>query len=70
MHSGFFHFLFNVIAFTPLMQRFESEHGTLVSTLSFLGRKCGGLCLQIQSSADAVWIFSSLNFAGWHVPFD
>ena len=36
---GFFHAFFNAIALTPLLERFESEHGTLLTTASFLGRE-------------------------------
>jgi glycosylphosphatidylinositol transamidase len=30
----------NVIALTPLLERFEAEHGTLTSLLLFFGRMC------------------------------
>ncbi|KAF2087200.1 hypothetical protein K490DRAFT_42718 [Saccharata proteae CBS 121410] len=36
-HLGFFHVLFNVLAIVPLLERFESEHGTLVSFVLFTG---------------------------------
>lgn len=39
IHSGFFHTLLNVIALTPLLERFEAEHGTLTSIALFIGRK-------------------------------
>jgi hypothetical protein len=31
--------LFNVIALTPLLERFEAEHGTLTSLALFFGRE-------------------------------
>jgi len=37
MHLGFFHLLFNVIALAPLLERFESEFGTLVTLVLFTG---------------------------------
>ena len=39
VHLGFFHFIFNAIALAPLMQRFEAEHGTLLSAAFFFGRE-------------------------------
>jgi GPI-anchor transamidase subunit GAA1 len=39
IHSGFLHALLNVIALTPLLERFEAEHGTLTSLLLFFGRR-------------------------------
>jgi glycosylphosphatidylinositol transamidase len=32
--------LMNVLALTPLLERFEAEHGTLTTFLLFVGRKC------------------------------
>lgn len=50
MHLNFFHMIFNLIAVTPLIERFESEFGTLVTLALFTGRKnipsrkeCAGL---------------------------
>lgn len=37
MHLGFFHLLFNIIALAPLLERFESEFGTLVTLALFTG---------------------------------
>jgi hypothetical protein len=31
--------IFNVLALTPLLERFESEYGTLTSLAMFFGRK-------------------------------
>ena len=39
VNGGFLHAFFNVAAFLPLMGRFESEHGTLVTLAMFLGRE-------------------------------
>ncbi|KAK7520043.1 hypothetical protein IWZ03DRAFT_128159 [Phyllosticta citriasiana] len=36
-HLGFFHLVINLLAITPLLERFESEHGTLVSFSLFSG---------------------------------
>lgn len=39
IHRGFFHVLVNAVALTPLLERFEVEHGTLTAVALFLGRK-------------------------------
>lgn len=33
-----FHALVNLVSLVPLMERFESEHGTLTSIALFIGR--------------------------------
>lgn len=38
IHTNFFHALMNVLALTPLLERFESEYGTLTTLALFLGR--------------------------------
>lgn len=40
VHAGFFHAFMNIIALTPLLERFEAEYGTLTTLALFLGRKC------------------------------
>ncbi|KAK4549197.1 hypothetical protein LTR36_007655 [Oleoguttula mirabilis] len=37
LHKDIFHFLLNSIALVPLLERFESEHGTIVTFLLFTG---------------------------------
>jgi hypothetical protein len=39
MHLGFFHLIFNLLSIAPLLERFESEFGTLVTLALFTGRK-------------------------------
>lgn len=39
IHLGFFHMLMNVLALTPLLERFESEYGTLTALALFMGRE-------------------------------
>jgi len=38
VHKGFFHMFFNLLALVPLLERFESEYGTLISLAMFTGR--------------------------------
>lgn len=42
IHTGFFHAFFNAMAVTPLLERFEAEHGTLTAIALFIGRECSG----------------------------
>ncbi|KAL9031228.1 MAG: hypothetical protein Q9196_000728 [Gyalolechia fulgens] len=37
IHRGFFHALFNTLALVPLLERFEAEHGTLLTGAMFAG---------------------------------
>ncbi|KAL8717003.1 MAG: hypothetical protein Q9225_005720 [Loekoesia sp. 1 TL-2023] len=37
IHRGFFHAFFNTLAFVPLLERFEAEHGTLLTGAMFAG---------------------------------
>lgn len=39
IHMGFFHAFLNLLALTPLMERFEGEYGTLTSLALFFGRE-------------------------------
>lgn len=39
IHLNIFHTILNIVAFTPLLERFEHEHGTLTSVALFFGRK-------------------------------
>ena len=39
IHAGLFHAFLNTIALVPLLERFETEHGTLTSLLLFFGRE-------------------------------
>ncbi|KAL2865528.1 GPI-anchor transamidase subunit GAA1 [Aspergillus lucknowensis] len=37
IHTGFFHTFINLLAVTPLLERFEAEHGTLTAIALFTG---------------------------------
>ncbi|CZT00857.1 related to GPI-anchor transamidase GAA1 [Rhynchosporium agropyri] len=37
IHAGFFHAFMNILALTPLLERFEAEHGTLTTLALFTG---------------------------------
>lgn len=39
VHLGIFHMLFNLVALAPLLERFEKEHGSLLTLLHLLGRE-------------------------------
>ena len=38
IHLGFVHALFNTVALAPLLERFEADHGTLLTAAMFVGR--------------------------------
>jgi glycosylphosphatidylinositol transamidase len=48
IHSGFFHVLLNILALTPLLERFETEHGTLTAVALFVGRMYLGKALSVD----------------------
>lgn len=54
IHTGFFHALLNALALTPLLERFEAEHGTLTSIALFIGRE---YFLAIRSRFDRLGLF-------------
>lgn len=39
IHLGFVHALLNTLALAPLLERFEADHGTLLTAAMFIGRK-------------------------------
>ena len=45
--------LLNAVALTPLLERFEAEHGTLTALLLFVGRMCIRL-LDLTADRDGV----------------
>ncbi|KKA23036.1 Rhomboid protein 2 [Rasamsonia emersonii CBS 393.64] len=56
IHLGFFHAFLNVLALTPLLERFEAEHGTLTALLLFVGH--GSIIADLH---DSVWVFLLLG---------
>ena len=44
IHLGFFHMLLNTIALAPLLERFEADHGTLLTAAMFVGRTSSLTC--------------------------
>ncbi|KAI5291800.1 putative rhomboid protease [Ascosphaera aggregata] len=62
IHNGFFHAVLNMIALTPLLERFEAEHGTLTTVALFLGRfylLVEGVILKRDAGVvgASVWVF-------------
>ena len=41
IHVSFLHFILNAFALVPLLERFEADHGTLLSATYFGGRELG-----------------------------
>ncbi|KAK3207289.1 hypothetical protein GRF29_103g420000 [Pseudopithomyces chartarum] len=68
-HLGFFHMFFDVLAITPLLERFEAEFGTIVTLSLFtgpFGLLPGGLYLLLEKyimrgntavMGSSVWVF-------------
>ena len=44
IHLNIIHTILNVLALTPLLERFESEYGTLTTLALFFGRKFDPEC--------------------------
>ncbi|KAJ5217411.1 Rhomboid protein 2 [Penicillium chermesinum] len=73
IHTGFFHALINTLALTPLLERFEAEHGTLTAVALFVGPLStfpAGLYLLIEKGilhwntpviGASVWVFLLLG---------
>lgn len=68
IHQNFLHALLNVVALVPLLERFEAEHGTLLTGAMFAGRMC---MLQLTAEANTDLPFDSfINDTCRIVPFD
>ncbi|KAK8222070.1 putative rhomboid protease [Zalaria obscura] len=73
IHLGFFHVLLNILALTPLLERFECEHGSLVTLILFtgpFGTLPGGIYIFIERilfrgntsiSGASIWVFLLLS---------
>ncbi|KAH8701695.1 Gaa1-like protein [Talaromyces proteolyticus] len=73
IHSSFFHALLNTLALTPLLERFEAEHGTLTAVALFVGPLStfpGGLYILVEKFilhsntavvGASVWVFLLLG---------
>ncbi|KAJ5532938.1 hypothetical protein N7494_009490 [Penicillium frequentans] len=73
IHTGFFHAALNTVALTPLLERFEAEHGTLTAVALFLGPLStlpAGLYLLVEKAilhwntpivGSSVWVFLLLG---------
>ncbi|KAJ0420192.1 Gaa1-like protein [Aspergillus carlsbadensis] len=73
IHTGFFHTFINLLAVTPLLERFEAEHGTLTAIALFTGPLStlpAGIYLVIEKfilhsntavAGASVWVFLLLG---------
>jgi membrane associated rhomboid family serine protease len=59
VHAGFFHAFMNIVALTPLLERFEAEYGTLTTLALFLGREYSSTSM--GSLADVLTRFPALS---------
>lgn len=51
VHVNFIHVILNLVALTPLLERFEAEFGTLTSIALFIGRT-NFLTISLRSISD------------------
>lgn len=79
IHTGFFHAVLNALALTPLLERFEAEHGTLTSIALFVGRECHRRILRIRDQGYVqeyeMWLLivafnSAVDFPSRALPLD
>ncbi|KAK3073815.1 putative rhomboid protease [Teratosphaeriaceae sp. CCFEE 6253] len=73
LHASLLHYALNTLALVPLLERFESEHGTIVTTLLFTGAfgyLPGGLYTLLErfllhrnsaATGASVWVFLLLS---------
>ena len=54
IHSGILQALLSAIALVPLLERFEAEHGTILSGAFFFGRKWAAIPRVERSSSELV----------------
>lgn len=65
IHLNFFHAVMNILALTPLLERFETEYGTLTALALFFGR-----WFPFSSYAAGVLTMGSIcDVAGVHLSF-
>lgn len=65
LHVGLLHMLSNVVALTPLLERFESENGTLVTLILFTGR----MSIFFRSFRPSlIMYYSLLHLPSWPLP--
>ncbi|GAB1194861.1 hypothetical protein APSETT444_004112 [Aspergillus pseudonomiae] len=64
IHNGFFHAFLNLVALTPLVERFEAEHGTLTAVALFFGLGLGYLKVFVPPEKILRWIEGKLNLLG------
>lgn len=61
IHLGFVHALLNVLAITPLLERFEADQGTLLTAAMFVGRTfCASVEQQAEAEADTLSLYSAV----------
>lgn len=68
VHAGFFHAFMNIVALTPLLERFEAEYGTLTTLALFLGREHSSTSIE-RFGRRADRISSSIHYPGAAIYF-
>ena len=66
IHLGFLHAFLNTLALAPLLERFEADHGTLLTAAMFVGRMYTTECPNELPSVDCFSVaLSTLPAAGY-----
>lgn len=71
IHLNFLHAFFNTLVLVPLLERFEAEHGTLLTAAMFAGRM-SSLHQKFPTKALQLikLLYSSVHPSRRHVPLD
>ncbi len=64
VHANFFHAFMNILALTPLLERFEAEFGTLTTLALFLGRTCISEGSLLEQDVDLLGLGSFIYDSG------
>ncbi len=70
IHVNLLNAAFNALALVPLLERFESEHGTLLTGAMFAGRACILLHKRLPKSSLNILLCSPLYPSSRRIPFD
>jgi hypothetical protein len=67
LHVNAFHLVVNLLALTPMLERFESEHGTLTSLALFLGRESLAILRSDEGKCELTYgrLHSAVDVAGF-----
>ena len=65
IHIGFIHAFLNIIALVPLLERFEADHGTLLTAAFFVGRELHQMPFTFANAESSFIALSTLPAAAY-----